>query len=105
MMIIVLSTTFIHTLRIQMKQNIFILLKNVKYDLESLKEPKVSTKYSNNIKDVYSHIKDCSLNRKCNVSKAFDMIADVLSNKKLISIVIKLFSRRFAIVIDIFVYL
>ena len=88
-----------------MKQNIFILLKNVKYDLESLKEPKVSAKYSSNIKDVYSHIKHCSRSRKCNVSKAFHMIADVLSNKKLISIVIKLFNRRFSIVLDIFSYL
>ena len=48
---------FIYMLRIHRKQNINILLKNVKIGLGNLKDPKAFIEYSNNMQDIYKILK------------------------------------------------
>ena len=58
------------------------------------KDLKVFFKYSSNTKDVCPNIHNCRLNRKCKILTAFsDLIADMLSNKKLESVVF-LFTKK-----------
>ena len=55
---------------------------------------KVFIEYSNNINDIYKNIEECNPNKKRKTIIAFDdMIADMLSNKKLNSVVTELFNR------------
>ena len=74
---------FVYMLRIQIKQNINILLENS----ESLIE------YLNNVQDVYKNIDECNLGKIQEILIAFDMIADMISNKNLNPIVTELFIR------------
>ena len=48
-MIIVLFKKLIYMLRIHVKQNTFVLLKEVKNDLDNLKDSKAFTEYLNNM--------------------------------------------------------
>ena len=48
-MIIVLFKKLIYMLRIRVKQNTFVLLKEVKNDLDNLKDSKAFTEYLNNM--------------------------------------------------------
>ena len=55
---------------------------------------KVCIEYSNDMDDIYKNIEEYNLNRKRKILIVFDdMIADVLSNKKLKPIVTELFIR------------
>ena len=75
-----------------------------KYQFLSKKREDVGTKhcndskafieYSNNVNDIYKNIEDYNANKKQKILIVFDdMIADMLSNKKLNPIVTKLFTR------------
>ena len=62
--------------------------------LKHFKDPKVFTKYSNNIHDIYQNIEKFNPNEECKILIVFnDMIADILSNKKPNPVVIKIFIR------------
>ena len=72
----------------------YIFKKHEKNGLENLKDLKVFFEYSNNIQDVYENFEDFNPRRKCNALIVFnDMIADILSNKKLSLIVTEIFIR------------
>ena len=69
------------------------LIKNCENnDFKYLKDWNVFTEFSNNMQDVYKNIEEYNRSKKCYVLIIFDdMIADMISNKKLSPIVIKLF--------------
>ena len=70
------------------------LKRREKNGLGNLRDSKGFIKYSNDIQDVYKNIEDFNLSRKCNALIVFDeMIANIISNKKLSPIVTKLFTR------------
>ena len=61
---------------------------------KSFRNSKVCIEYSNDMDDIYKNIEEYNLNRKRKILIVFDdMIADVLSNKKLKPIVTELFIR------------
>ena len=57
-------------------------------------DPKAFIEYSDGMQDIYKSIEECNLGKKRKVLIAFDnMIADMINNKKLNSLVTELFSR------------
>ena len=57
-------------------------------------DPKTFKEYSNDMQDLYNSIENCNLNKKGKVLIVFDdMIADLINNKKLNSIVTELSIR------------
>ena len=64
--IVPLLVIFIYVLRIQMKKNINIFLRNVKNGLANLKDLNNFFDYSNIMLDVYKNIKEYKPSRKCN---------------------------------------
>ena len=79
-------------LRIQMKQNIHILIKSTeKLVLNTFKIQRL-TEYLRYMEDVYKRTEECSTDRKRKVLIVFDdIIADLISNKKHSLIVTELF--------------
>ena len=62
--------------------------------LKHFNDSKTFIEYSNGMDDIYKHIEECNLNKKRKILIIFeDMIADMLSNKKLNPIVTELFIR------------
>ena len=62
--------------------------------LKHFNDPKVFTEYSNDMHDVYKNIDNYNLNKENEILIVFDdMIADMINNKKLNSIVTVLFIR------------
>ena len=60
-----------------------------------MKDPKALIEHSNNMQNVYKNIEEYNPTRKCNVLIVFDdMIADMISKKKLSSIAAELFVRE-----------
>ena len=60
--------------------------------IQHFKDPKAFVEYQSDLKDVSASIDDYSPNKKCKILVVFDdMVADILSNKKLVAIVIELF--------------
>ena len=80
---------FIYMLKIHMKKNInFIVDKLNSAGLKHFNDSKTFIKYSNDMNDIYKNIEEYSSNKKREIRFAFDdMVADMLSNKKLNSIV------------------
>ena len=79
---------FTYMLRIHIKQNIISALTGLKH----LIEWKAFVEYSNDMDDSYQNIEEYNPNKKRTILIVFDdMIADILSSKKLIEI--KLFIR------------
>ena len=73
-----------------------------KYDWISFKDPKAFMEYSNDMQDVYKHIKDYNLGKKRKIILVFDdMIADMINNKKLNPVITKLFIRGRKLTISI----
>ena len=72
-----------------MKKNInFIVDKLNSAGLKHFNDSKTFIKYSNDMNDIYKNIEEYSSNKKREIRFAFDdMVADMLSNKKLNSIV------------------
>ena len=72
----------------------FLLNKIESTSLKHFNDSKIFTEYSNNMVDIYKNIKDYNPNIKQKILTIFDdIIADMLSNKKLNPIVTELFIR------------
>ena len=75
-----------------MKQN--IINKHEKVGLNHYDDPKAFTEYSNDMQDVYKNIDEFKVDKERKILLVFDhMIADMINNKKLNSIVTELFIR------------
>ena len=71
-----------------------LIKKRVKVGLDHFNDLKAFMEYSNDIQDVYNFIDNYHPNRKIKVLTVFDdMIADMINNKKLNSLVTELFIR------------
>ena len=72
----------------------YLINKREKVGLDNFNDHKAFIEYSNNMQDVYKNIEDYNPRKKRKVLIIFDdMIADMINNKKLDSIVTKLFMR------------
>ena len=81
--------------KILIKRNInFNQYKQESTGSRYFKDSKAFIEYSNDIDDIYKNIEEYNPNKKSKVLVVFDdMIADMLSNKKLNSVVTELFIR------------
>ena len=71
-----------------------LISKRKKVGLDHLNDPKASMEYSNDIQDVYKNIEEYNLGKKRKILIFFDhMIADMINNKKLNSVVTESFIR------------
>ena len=60
--------------------------------MKHFNDPKAFIEYSNDMQDVYKNINEYNVDKECKILIVFDdMIADMINNKKLNSIVAKLF--------------
>ena len=72
----------------------FSVSKQESKDLKRFNDSKAFIEYSNDLDDIYKNIEEYDRNKKAKISIVFDdMIADMLSNKKLKLIVTALFIR------------
>ena len=71
----------------------FLINKWESAGLKHFNYSKAFIEYSNNMEDIYKNIEEYNTNKKHNILIDFDMIADMLGNKKLNSIVTKLHIR------------
>ena len=96
MMIIILLIKVIDMLRIEMKQNINVLLKIIKENgIEHQKDPKIFIIYSNDMLDVYKSIEKYRPERKQKVVIVFDdTIANMIRNIKLNQKVVEPFIKE-----------
>ena len=71
-----------------------LINKREKVGLDHFNDPKAFMEYSNDMQDVYNYIENYNSNKKRKVLIVFhDMIADMINNKKLNSVVTELFIR------------
>ena len=72
----------------------YLIDKRESVQLKHFNEPKAFIEYSNDMHDVYKNIDNYNLNKENKILIVFDdMIADMINNKKLNSIVTELFVR------------
>ena len=72
----------------------FLINKRESAALKHFIDPKVFIEYSNDMKDVYKDINEYNIDKERKILIVFyDMIADMINNKKLNSIVTELFVR------------
>ena len=72
----------------------YLISKRESVVINHFKDPKAFIDYSNDMHDVYKNIDDYNLDKENKILIVFgDMIADMISNKKLNSIVTELFIR------------
>ena len=72
----------------------YLINKRESVRLKHFNDPKTFIEYSNDMHDVYKNIDNYNLNKENKILIVFDdMIADMINNKKLNSIVTKLFIR------------
>ena len=72
----------------------YLINKRESVGLKHFNDPKAFIEYSNDMHDVYKNIDNYNLNKENKILIVFDdMIADMISNKKLNSIVTELFIR------------
>ena len=72
----------------------FLINKQQSTGLKHLNDSKAFIEYSNDMDDIYKNIEECNLNKKRKIIIVFDdLIADMLSNKKLNPIVTELLIR------------
>ena len=72
----------------------FLINKRETTGLKHFNDPKVFIEYSNDMRDVYKNIDEYSVDKERKILIVFDdMIADMINNKKLNSIVTELFIR------------
>ena len=72
----------------------YLINKREKVGLDHFKDPRAFIEYSNDMQDVYKNIQDYNPNKKRKILIVFDdMIADMISNKRLNPIVTELFIR------------
>ena len=81
----------------------YLMNKREKVGLNHFNDPKAFMEHSNDMQDVYKNIEDYNLGKKRKVLIVFDdMIADMISNKKLNPLVNELFIRGRKLNISIF---
>ena len=72
----------------------FLINKRESIGLKHVNDPKAFIEYSNDIHDVYKNINDYNPDKERKILIVFDdMIADMINNKKLSSVVTELFIR------------
>ena len=72
----------------------YLINKREKVGLKHYDDPKAVIEYSNDMQDVFKNIEECNLGKKRKKLIVFDdMIADMITNKKLNPIVTELFIR------------
>ena len=72
----------------------YLINKREGVDVNHFKDPKAFIKYSNDMHDVYKNIDDYNPDKENKILIVFDdMIADMIDNKKLNSVVTELFTR------------
>ena len=80
--------------KIHMKQYQYLINISEKVGLRCFNDPKAFIEYSNDMCDVYKNIDEYNIDQKRKILIVFDdMIADIIKNKKLNSIVTELFIR------------
>ena len=78
----------------------FLINKRESTELKYFNDPKAFIEYSNDMQDVYKYINECNTDKEHKILIVFDdMIADMINNKKLNSVVTELFirGRKFSI--------
>ena len=71
-----------------------LINKRESVGLNHFSDPKAFIEYSNDMQDVYKNIGEYNADKECKILIVFDdMIADIINNKKLNSIVTELFIR------------
>ena len=72
----------------------FLINKRESIGLKHFDDPKAFIEYSNDMEDVYKNIDEYNIDKERKILIVFDdMIADMINNKKLNSVVTELFSR------------
>ena len=71
----------------------YLINKRESMGINHFNDPKAFIEYSNDMHDVYKNIDDYNPDKENKILIVFDMIADMIHNKKLNSIVTKLFIR------------
>ena len=72
----------------------FLIKRRENIGVKYFNDPKAFIEYSNDIQDVYNNINDYSPDKENKILIVFDdMVADMINNKKLNSIVTELFIR------------
>ena len=72
----------------------FLINKRESTGLNHFNDPKAFVEYSNDKQDVYKNIDECNADKQRKILIVFDdMIADMINNKKLNSVVTELFIR------------
>ena len=72
----------------------FLIKKRESIEIKHFNDPKAFIEYSNDMHDVYNNINDYNPDKENKILIVFDdMIADMINNKKLNSIVTELFIR------------
>ena len=72
----------------------FLINKRERTGLKHFNDPKAFIEYSNDIQDVYKNMDECNEDKEQKILIIFDdIIADMINNKKLNSIVTELFIR------------
>ena len=81
----------------------YLINKREGVGMNNFNDPKTFIEYSNDMHDVYKNINDYNPNKENKILKVFDdMIADMINNRKLISIVTELFIRGRKLNISLF---
>ena len=71
----------------------YLIKKREKLGLNHFDDPKAFMEYSNDMQDVYKNIEDYNPGEKHKILIVFDMIADMINNKRLNPVVTELFIR------------
>ena len=71
----------------------FLINKRESTGLKHFNDPKAFSEYSNDMPDVYKNIDEYNTDKERKMLIVFDMITDMINNKKLNSIVTELFIR------------
>ena len=79
----------------------FLINRRESTGLKHFNDPKASIEYSNDIQDVYKNINEYNIDKERKIMIVFnDMIADMINNKRLNSIVTELFIRGKKLIIS-----
>ena len=71
----------------------FFINKRESTGLKHFNDPKAFIEYSSDVQDVYKNIEEHNTDKKSKILTVFDLIDDMINNKKLNSIMIDLFIR------------
>ena len=71
----------------------FLINKRESTGLKYFNDPKAFIEYSNDMQDVYKNIDEYNGDKNCKIWIVFDMIAYMINNKKLNSVITELFIR------------